>query len=70
MITVLHSHGLYFLNDIACPGMSLLLEQGWISSKNIGILDIHDSLIWNGYIAIIKASNIRLSNDVDELVWI
>ena len=24
----LHSHGIYFLNDIACHGMSLLLEQG------------------------------------------
>ena len=25
--------------------------------------------MWNGYIAILKASNVRISNDDDALVW-
>ena len=70
LIECLHNHGFYFLNDIGCPGTSMLLEQGCLSSKNIGIVDIQDALIWNGYIIILKASNVRLSDVVEELVWI
>ena len=40
LIECLHNHGFYFLIDIGCPGTSMLLEQGWISSENIGIVDI------------------------------
>ena len=33
-------------------------------------MDLQDVSLWNGFIAILKASNIRLSNAVDEIVWI
>ena len=50
--------------------MSILLEQGCISSENLGLEDLRDVLIWNGHIALLKASNIRLFDFDDELVWI
>ena len=35
LIESLHYHGFYFLKEIGCPGMSMLLEQGRLSSENI-----------------------------------
>ena len=49
--------------------MTYLMEQGWLSADNLGLTDIQDVLCWNGFLAILKASHVRLSDDVDELVW-
>ena len=70
MIDRLHNHGFYFLKDIDNPWSSFLLDQGWLSSNNVGIVDIQDVLIWNDYTTILKANNIRLFDSIDELVWI
>ena len=45
------------------------MEKGWISSEFLGLVDDQDILCWNGYLAILKISNIRLNNVDDELVW-
>ena len=70
MIDKLHSQGFYFLKDIGCPGVYFLLEKGWLFAINIGLVYFQDVTLWNGFISILKPSNIRLSNVVDEMVWI
>ena len=49
--------------------MTLLSEQGWLSANILGLSDIQDVLCWNGFVAIIKSSHVRLTNSVDILVW-
>ena len=70
MLKRLHYQCFYFLKDIGCPGVSMLMEQGWLSRENVGLVDIQDVIIWKGFIVVLKASNLRLTNAVDELVWI
>ena len=47
LVDKLHSAGLYFLKDIGCPGVSLLLNQGWISAALIGLVEQQDITCWN-----------------------
>ena len=49
--------------------MTYLMEQGWISSDILGLVDDQYILCWNGYLEILKISNIRLPNMEDVLVW-
>ena len=70
MTDCLHSHGFYYLNDIVNPQTSTFLDQGWLSSDFVGLVDVQDGLIWKGFIAILKVGNIILSGNADELVWI
>ena len=65
----LHSTGIFFLKDIGCPGVSYLMEQGWLNDDNLGLVDEQDITCWNGYLTIIKAIHITLTNEVDVLVW-
>ena len=69
LLVKLHSVGIFFLKDIGCPGLTLLNEQGWLSANFLGLFDFQDVLCWNGYLAILKASHVRLSNNADILVW-
>ena len=69
MTDKLHSAGIYFLKDIGFPGVSNLMEQGWLSADILGLVDDQNITCWNGYLAILKSSHIRLSNEVDVLVW-
>ena len=49
--------------------MTPLSEQGWLSANILGLSDIQDVLCWNGFLAILKASHVRLTNCEDKLVW-
>ena len=69
VIEKLHLAGIFFLKDIGEPGLTCLMEQQWLSAEYIGLVDLQDVSVWNGYLAILKASHVRLSNDADELVW-
>ena len=69
LLDKLHYVGIYFLKDIGCPGMTRLREQGWLSANTLGLSDIQDVLCWNGFLAILKASHVRLSNSANILVW-
>ena len=69
LVKKLHSFGFYFLKDIGRPGVTLLLEQGWLSVDRIGLVDNPDIILWNGYIAMLKAIHVRLYVDDDILVW-
>ena len=68
LVDKLHSFGIYFLKDIGCPRVSLMLEQGWLTVDFIGLVDNQDVTCWNGYLVILKASHVRLLNDADVLV--
>ena len=35
----LHFDGFYFLKYIGCPGVTLLMEQGWLSADIFGLVD-------------------------------
>ena len=45
------------------------MEQGWLTIDNLRLVDEQEITCWNGYLAILKASYVKLSNDVDMLVW-
>ena len=49
--------------------MNFFLDQGWLSSNDLGLVEIMDINAWNGYLTILKSSHIKLRNEVDELVW-
>ena len=45
------------------------MEQHWLTVDYIGLVDLQEIATWNGYIAILKASHVRISNEDDVLVW-
>ena len=45
------------------------MEQGWLSSNDLGLVENLDINAWNGYLTILKSSHIRLRNEEDVLVW-
>ena len=65
----LHSVRIYFLKDIGCPGVYFLMERQWLSGDNIGLVDNEEITCWNGYLAILKANHVMLSNEDDVMVW-
>ena len=65
----MHSAGYYFLKDVGTLTVSFLMEQGWLSSNDLGLVEILDINACNGYLAILKSSQIRLRNEEDVLVW-
>ena len=65
----MHSVGYFFLKDVGTTTVSCLMEQGWISSVDLGLVGGLDIIAWNGYLAILKSSHIRFSNNEDLLVW-
>lgn len=66
--TFLAARGCHFLADIEDPGSSTLWHQGWISAQR---LEISDELqgAWEDFLRILRLTNIRLTNRVDELIW-
>ena len=44
-------------------------EQGWLLVDLIGFTDHDDITVWNGYLACLKTSHVRLSFEVDHLIW-
>ena len=44
------------------------MEQGWLSSYDLGLVENHDINSQNGYLAILKASFIRFKDEEDVLV--
>ena len=69
VIEKLHLARFYFLSDIGIPGLTCLMFQQWLTAEFIGFTDPQEIAVWNGYIAILKASHVRFSNDDDALVW-
>ena len=69
LIDKLHSVGIFFLKDIGGLGMTFMMEQVFLSTDIFGLVDIQDITCWNDFLAILKASHVRLSDDVDELGW-
>ena len=65
----MHSVGYFFLKDVGTATVSCRMEQGWLSSVDLGLVQDLDINAWNGYLAILKTSNIRFSNNKDLLVW-
>ena len=49
--------------------MTCLRIQQWLTTKSIVFVDPQDIAVWNGYIAILKASHVRISNEDDVIVW-
>ena len=65
----LHSVGYYFLSDVGIGPVTNLMEQVWLSSNDLGLVDNHYITAWNIYIAMLKANHIRFRNEEDVLVW-
>ena len=49
--------------------MTFMMEELWLFTGKIGLVDIQDITCWNEYLAIVKASHVRLTDDADELIW-
>ena len=45
------------------------MPQQWFSAEYIGFDDPFEIDVWNGYLAILKSSHVRITNDNDALVW-
>ena len=60
---------IFFLKDIGGLSITCLMEQGWLSDAELGLVDYQDVSCWNGYLAILKASHVRLNNVADVLIW-
>ena len=69
LIDILHSASYFFLKDVGTLTVSYLMEQGWLSSDDLGLVENLDINAWNGYLAILKSSHIRFRNEDDVLVW-
>ena len=69
MIEKMHLAGFFVLSDIGLHGLTELLAQQWINADFIGFSDPQEIDVWNGYLAILKSSHARLSNEDDTLVW-
>ena len=70
LVEKLHYLGVFSLKYIGAPGLTVLMEQGWLSADHLGLTDHLDVSVWNGYLSTLKASHVRLSNEDDKLVWI
>ena len=70
MIERLQLAGFHFLSDIGIPGISVLMSQEWLFADSMGFIEPLEIATWNGYIAILKSSHVRLSNANDCLIWI
>ena len=46
MVDKLHYVGFYFLKDIACPGVSILQDHGWLNADILGFVD-QEIISWN-----------------------
>ena len=68
MLEKLHLVGFYFLSDIGLHGLSALMDQQWFPADSIGFTDPQEIEVWNGYVAILKSSFVRISNEDDALV--
>ena len=69
MTDKLHYAGIYFLKDIACVGVSIVMDQGWLNVDILGFVDNQEIISWNVYLALLKSSHVRISNEADLLVW-
>ena len=69
MLDRLHLASFHFISDIGIHCMSGLLSQTWLSANSIGFSDALEIAAWNGYIAILKSSHVRLSAAADCLIW-
>ena len=69
LIDILHSVGYLFLKDVGTTTVSYFMEQGWLSSDDLGLVRELDINAWNGYLAIVKSSHIRFRNEDDLLIW-
>ena len=45
------------------------MEQGWLRSNDLGLVENMDINAWNGYLSILKSIHIRFRNEDDVLVW-
>ena len=68
MLEKLHLAGFFCLSDIGIHGLSVLLPQQWFSAEYIGFVDPFEIDVWNGCLAILKSSHVRITNDDDALV--
>ena len=69
LTNILHSAGYYFLKDVGNLPVTNLMEQGWLSSYDLGLVENQDIIAWNGYIVTVKANLIRFKDEEDVLVW-
>ena len=69
LIDILHAAGYYFLKDVGIMSVNFFMDQGWLSSNDLGLVEIMDINAWNGYLSILKSIHTRLRNVMDELVW-
>ena len=68
LVEKLHSVGVFSLQDIGIPVTSVL-EQAWLPAEYIGLVEHEDVSSWNFSLSLLKASQVRLSNVNDKLVW-
>ena len=45
------------------------MAQQWFTAESIGFTYPQEIDVWNGYVAILKSSHVRISTDDDALVW-
>ena len=60
MIEKLHLAGLHLLSDIGYHGLSEVLTQLWFSAETLGFTNPQEIDDWNGYVAILKSSHVRI----------
>ena len=60
--------GCLYIADIEDQENSTLWHQGWISAQRLEI-PVDLQAVWRGYIRKLWASNVRLTNRDDVLVW-
>ena len=70
MIETLHLAGFHFLFDIGSHGLNAMMPQLWFYVESIGFSNPQEIDVWNDYVAILKSSHVRISDDDDALVWI
>ena len=60
LVDKLHSVGVFSLKYIGAPGLTVLMEQGWLSADHLGLTDQLDVTIWNGYLSTLKAKSCEI----------
>jgi hypothetical protein len=68
LIQHLHSLGFTHLNTLADPNRSTLWSQGWTDPNRLGLSE-EEKLELESYIYSLKSSQIRLTDNEDELIW-
>ena len=60
---------MHFLSDIGFHALNEVMTQLWFSAETIGFTNPQEIDDQNGYVAILKYSHVRISEDDDVFFW-